>query len=323
MQHTISINWLNYAAYQISTNQVTLAEAAHQAHFLTPIGPQIVPISPSCLRSHFSRHNITFETHHGRRSEDVPEDIENIIRKYQKSLNCGEKVTFYSLLFINPHLTFTQIRKTFLKYNLYKYKSPQQKNKPRCRYEAHYVNQIWHADIHYFQKPGMSSMMYLYCIMDDRSRFIVGYELLSSKTQIKCIPVLQRAIDTYGSPCMMWTDNGGENKGQIMLNFLKEKRIYPVFTEPHNPEQNGKIERFWQKLEENTTCPDDIANFIYQYNVVRASMALRSNNRYLRPQDVFFNLDLRWKREYEWKWTVNGKEMIFPYDVERKAFYFD
>lgn len=76
-------------------------------------------------------------------------------------------------------------------------------------------------------------------------------------------------------------------------------------------------------MEENTKCLDDFANFIYQYNVVKASMILRFDNRYLRSQGVFFNLNLRRKREYEWKWIVNEKEMIFSYDVKKKAFYFD
>lgn len=323
MAYKININWLYYIAEQISLNNVTLAEAANQAHFDSCFGTYIDHISPSCLRSHFAAHGIVYTANNGRKKEDVPIELEYAIRSLVQNLNCGEKVAFYTLLFTYPSITFTHVRKTFQKYKLYKYKLPQQKEKPRCRYEAKYVNQIWHADIHYFQKPGMDHVMYLYCIIDDRSRFVIHYDLLSEKTAKACAKVLKEAIQRYGPPCMMWTDNGGENKGQFMLNFLKENKIYPVFTMPGNPQQNGKIERFWQKLEDNTRCKEDIPNYIYQYNMIRASMALRCGTRYLRPMDVFYNTDLQWKRGYEWKWFVDGKEMIFPYDAERKAFYFD
>ena len=111
------------------------------------------------------------------------------------------------LLFIYPSITFTHVRKTFQKYKLYKYKLHQQKEKPRCRYEAKYINQIWHADIHYFQIPCMDHMMYLYRIIDDRSRFIIHYDLLSEKTAKTCVEVLKEAIQRYRPPYMMWTEN--------------------------------------------------------------------------------------------------------------------
>lgn len=323
MNHTISKQWLQYAANQISQNQITLAEAANQAHYETQIGIFIKPTSVSALKYQFSINNISYVSYSGRREAEVPKEFENIILTYQRYLNCGEKVTYYTLLLHYPNIKFNYVRKIFEKYKLYKFRLVQNTEKPRCRYEAIYVNQIWHADIHYFQKAGMPDLMYLYCIIDDRSRFIVGYDLLPKKTQNACKEVLNRAIQTYGPPCIMWTDNGGENKGQNMLQFLKENRIYPAFIKPGNPQQNGKIERFWQKLEDNTTCPNDIHQFIYQYNNIRASMALKCDNKCLRPCDVFFDPNMRWKRGYEWKWVVDGKETDFPYDPQKKIEYFD
>lgn len=323
MNININIQWLQKIAEQITNKETTIAEAANKALFDSPMGVYLNPISPSCLRNYFSKYNIKYSTYKGRKKFEIPQDIENVILSYQKNLNSGEKVTFYSIIHHIPYITFTQVRATFEKHSLYKYRSPHKQEKTRCRYEAKWVNQIWHADIHYFQKPGMQSMMYLYCLMDDRSRFIVGHGLMPSKTQDACIYVLNIAIQTYGAPCMMWTDNGGENKGQVMLNFLKEKRIYPVFTEPGNPEQNGKIERFWKNLEKCTTCPDDIPNYIIKYNTIRANMALCCDKIYLRPKDIFYDHKYRWKRGYEWKWIVDGKEIDFPYEKDKKIIYYD
>ena len=323
MQSNINVNWLHHIAEQISLNNVTVAEAAAQAQFDSPYGRIIRQISTSSLRSHFATHGISYNTSKGRKKEEVPKDIEKKIFDIQIYLQCGEKVAFYTLLFDNPEITFTHVRKTFEKYKLYKYRSQKKKEKQRCRYEAKYVSQIWHADIHYFQKVGMPEMMYLYCIIDDKSRYIIYAELLPRKTAELCAQVLKKAIDIYGPPCMIWTDNGGENNGQIMRDFLKQYRIYPVFTEPGNPEQNGKIERFWEKLEENTYSPSDIFDYIYKYNMVRAHMSLQCGKRYLRPKDVFFDKELHWKRGYEWKWFVDGKEQDFPIDKKKKSIYFD
>ena len=52
-------------------------------------------------------------------------------------------------------------------------------------------------------------------------------------------------------PIIMWTDNGGENNGIKMLRFLQTNRIYPHFIFPRNPQQNGKIESFWKKIDKN------------------------------------------------------------------------
>ncbi|KAK8891081.1 hypothetical protein M9Y10_028286 [Tritrichomonas musculus] len=150
MNYTISKQWLQYAANQISQNQITLAEAANQAHYETQIGIFIKPISVSALKYQFSINNISYVSYSGRREAEVPKEFENIILTYQRYLNCGEKVTYYTLLLHYPNIKFNYVRKIFEKYKLYKFRLVQNTEKPRCRYEAIYVNQIWHADIHYF-----------------------------------------------------------------------------------------------------------------------------------------------------------------------------
>lgn len=319
----VNLYWLQNAAQQISENKLTVADAAKNAHFNLNQYLYINPISPATLRKLFAEYNITYYTQKGRKPFEMTEEIENLILYFQSYLNSGEKVTFYSIILEYPNIPFIAVRQTFIKFHLYKYKKPQKKEKPRCRYEAKFCNQIWHADIHYYQKDNMESVQYLYAIMDDKSRFIVGYGLLNKKNCEQCIKILSETIDKYGAPSIMWTDNGGENTGQKMLKFLKEKRIYPVTTEPYNPQQNGKIERFWQKLEDSTSSSEEIPDYIFRYNMIRAHMALIDNNLRRRPVDVYFNENLRWKRDYPWEWFVDGKQKVFPFNEEKKKFYYD
>lgn len=319
----INLYWLQTAANEITNGNLTVTNAAKNAQFILNGITFSHEISPATLRKLFTANNITYKAKPGREEIKITEQIENLIINYQLNLKSGEKVTYYTLILDYPQVPFIAVRKTFIKFNLYKYKNPQKKEKPRCRYEAKFVNQIWHADIHYFQKPGMPNVKYLYAIMDDKSRFIVGWQLLTRKKAEDCVKVLKSAINTFGPPSILWTDNGGENTGQFMLNFLKINKIYPVTTEPYNPQQNGKIERFWQKLEDWTITEEDVEKYIYQYNNCRASMALKNGNYYLRPRDVFFNLNLRWHRDYEWKWFIDGNESFFPFDAFKKSFYYD
>lgn len=77
--------------------------------------------------------------------------------------------------------------------------------------------QIWHADVHYL----IRNKLFLYAIEDDRSHFIVVFRVIIEKPADVCAEVLEEAIQNFGKPAIMWTDNGGENTGNKMLKLLK------------------------------------------------------------------------------------------------------
>jgi transposase InsO family protein len=156
-----------------------------------------------------------------------------------------------------------QIYKSFRSAEILKYLRPQPEiPKLRCKYEASFVNLIWHADIHFLTKDNNSL---LYAIIDDASRFIVGWDILGSKHAVATCAVAKKAMKRFGKPYTFWTDNGGENRGRFK-QYLEKHTIYSVFTEPYKPEQNGKIERFWPLLEVNCDIAADIPRFICEYN---------------------------------------------------------
>lgn len=94
-------------------------------------------------------------------------------------------------------ITLYEVHQTFLKYDLHKYKKNEQNPKPRCRYEALYTFQIWHADFHAFTDI-KQNQYYLYTIIDDRSRLIVDHSIINNKSQDETIKVIKNAIYTYG-----------------------------------------------------------------------------------------------------------------------------
>jgi transposase InsO family protein len=106
--------------------------------------------------------------------------------------------------------------------------------------------------------------------MDDATRFIVGWDLITDKTAATCAAVLARILKATGlRPCVLGSDNGGEFKGDIFVTLLQQRGIIPWYTRPYTPQQNGKIERFWQTMEESTedtSNPEHVRNFIQFYH---------------------------------------------------------
>ncbi|KAK8889033.1 hypothetical protein M9Y10_033776 [Tritrichomonas musculus] len=323
-EFTVNIEWLKFIATKITDGSITITQAAKNAYIDTPNGTFIFSISESTLRSNLNKHSISYQARVGRPNSIITNEIEQIIINFQKELNSGETVTYHSIRNKYPLITSNDVHQTFLKFNLHQYKKDKKEVKIRCRYEALWVQQIWHADIHIFTDENLVQH-YLYAIIDDRSRFITGYDILRDKSCNETIRVLNNAITTYGCPAIMWTDNGGENNGKKMLSFLKKHRIYPHFTFPRNPEQNGKAEAFWKKIDKCCRRISDIPNYIRKYNTIRAHTGLERNDNGIlkRPGDVFFNNDIRWQRNFEWLYKVDGNIVPFPYNKDRKIIYYD
>jgi transposase InsO family protein len=101
----------------------------------------------------------------------------------------------------------------------------------------------------------------LYAIIDDASRYVIGWEILATKQAASTCTVAKSAMKQYGKPFTFWTDNGGENRGKFK-SYLQKHSVHSVFTEAYNSEQNGKIERFWQLLDFNCATRIELERFV-------------------------------------------------------------
>jgi hypothetical protein len=124
--------------------------------------------------------------------------------------------------------------------------SPVQEVVGRCRHLACHINLIWHTDLH--QHKDGSSGSYT-AFLDDRSRRVLHAEWIEHETAVATKWALVVAIRPTGSrPYALWSDNGTEFKGEFD-DYLTRKGITHVRTDAYNPEQNGKMERWWPSLE--------------------------------------------------------------------------
>jgi putative transposase len=76
--------------------------------------------------------------------------------------------------------------------------------------EITYANQVWCTDITYI--PMAKGFMYMTAIMDVYSRKIVGWGISNSMTKKWCLEVLKTAIDQYGKPEILNSDQGSIHK---------------------------------------------------------------------------------------------------------------
>ena len=81
-------------------------------------------------------------------------------------------------------------------------------------------NQVWAIDITYI--PMKSGFMYLTAIIDVYSRFIVGWQISNSLAQETQTAVLRRAIERYGKPQIINSDQGAQNALVHWVSTLKE-----------------------------------------------------------------------------------------------------
>ncbi len=119
------------------------------------------------------------------------------------------------------------------------------------RFERSLPNAMWQIDIFTFQLKRMYKV-YLIGVIDDHSRFMVGWGLYRQQTAEAVLEVVKGAIGQWGAPREILSDNGRQFvawRGKTRFQkVLKQQGIQHVRSAPHHPMTLGKIERFWQTI---------------------------------------------------------------------------
>jgi len=87
-------------------------------------------------------------------------------------------------------------------------------------------NQVWCADITFI--PMRRGFMYLFTIMDWYSRKVLSWELSNSLDTAFCLSALKRALQTYGTPEIMNTDQGCQFTSDEWVTCLKDNQVTEV-----------------------------------------------------------------------------------------------
>jgi putative transposase len=159
-------------------------------------------------------------------------------------------------------------------------------------------NELWATDCCHLKVMGWG-WYYLVTVMDDFSRFILGWELKADMAGGSLGEVVQQAVDFTGMTevpledrTVLLSDNGAGYISQQFNEYLRLVGIGHITASPFHPQTNGKIERYHRSLkEEINQLPYDLPGelreaikaFIDYYNYRRYHEGLGN----VTPNDVY------------------------------------
>ena len=160
-------------------------------------------------------------------------------------------------------------------------------------------HQMWATDASYFRVVGWG-YYYLVTVMDDYSRFILGWKLQKDMSANSLIEVVQKAVDTTGMTDVpiedrtkLLSDNGAGYVSRAFRDYLNLVGIGHILAAPYHPQTNGKVERYQQSLKKEVNqlpyeipsqLEQAIADFVEYYNYRRYHKALGN----VTPADVLY-----------------------------------
>lgn len=173
----------------------------------------------------------------------------------------------------------------------------EKRNRPEDE-KAQRPNQRWGTDLMYL--PVGRRMMYLVTFLDEYSRYLVHWELLSNMEGGTLALAAKAALETLprgaeGSlPTLpeIRTDNGSGYISREFREVLREHRLTHRRIKPHCPEENGLVERSnrtlrealeGEELSDRYQAEQVLTRIVRWYNEERLHRALG----YLRPVDYY------------------------------------
>jgi len=221
----------------------------------------------------------------GRRSLEINASFELKVLEFWKDNKFGAHKTWLELKAQGFDVSERQIQKVFNKYGLRMNRRKRPSQIKFVKYEWPRPNMLWHTDWTTCPFTGMQ----LIAFIDDHSRFVVHAEYFSNATTQNTLLAFEAAIQKYGKPWAILTDNGTQftparaDKGPF-TKWCEEREIKHILGRVHHPQTNGKIERWFgsykQEYDERFTKLDEYLTF---YNKRRIHQGID----YEKPIDRF------------------------------------
>lgn len=224
----------------------------------------------------------------GRKERYINPDFVSLVIKEWNNHPCGSFKMYYILKNRGYGVSQRQIQKI---YNLSEFKMNKRKRPKQIKYikyEWSENNALWHTDWTTCPFTGKQ----LIAFIDDHSRFILHAEYFENATVENTILAFQNAINKYGKPLNILSDNGSQftnthNRGDPehkFTNFCIKNNIKHILGRIHHPQTNGKIERWFGTYKaELTDYYKNLEEFVYYYNHKRPHQSLE----YGVPADRF------------------------------------
>jgi len=162
-------------------------------------------------------------------------------------------------------------------------------------------NQVWALDITYISMG--RSHMYLTAIIDWYSRFIVGWALSDTLETAPVLEAVKQAIDTYGTPAIINSDQGSQFTSSEYIGLLRSHDISQSMDGKARWIDNVIIERWFRSLKVESIYINEyknprelrhgIAEYVRAYNYERPHTSIE---------------DMRPVQAYMEKFALNAKQ---------------
>ncbi|EMR74774.1 integrase family protein [Thermoplasmatales archaeon SCGC AB-540-F20] len=172
------------------------------------------------------------------------------------------------------HIPHNRIHRILKEEGLARDEPHKQRRRKWIRYERRYSNSLWHAD--WFKEREDQIIL----LEDDASRFITGYGVFGNATAKNSMLVLERAVESYGTPRQLMTDHGiqftslpretcADPRPNEFQRILQSYGIKHIKARVKHPQSNGKVERAIQTMQNLRKYFPNWDTAVYYYNFKR------------------------------------------------------
>ena len=185
-------------------------------------------------------------------------------------------------------LGHSTIYKILRKNSLTKFNENRRKRIKYIRWQREHPNSLWQMDV----SDQKIKDKYCFAVIDDCSRYCLGLFALNNVSTAIITKLLDDVIKVHGKPREILTDNGNvfglRSKHSKFDRWCNKRGIKHIRTAIHSPTTTGKIERFFQTLDnELPFCNKNLELFRMRYNHFRPHSSLHGKV----PADIYFAFD--------------------------------
>lgn len=144
--------------------------------------------------------------------------------------------------------------------------------------KANRPNHVWAMDITYI--PVQGGYLYLVAVIDLYSRYVLNWSLSNTMTAEWCRDTLDEAIDQYGPPEIVNTDQGSQFTSEVFSEFVVSKKELKLSMDGKGRAiDNIFIERLWRSVKYEHVYIYPAADGLESYQGLRKYFDYYNNER--------------------------------------------
>lgn len=235
------------------------------------------------------------------------EDLLRIVEVMEELPFYGYRKISRHLLPEYPHLTRKRVRRLMHRSGLRAIFPKHRTTKPRKDHHKYpyllrekiirYPNQVWASDVTYIKLGG--GFVYLVIIVDLYSRKILSWRLSNSLDASFCVEALTEALETFGVPAIMQTDQGAQYTSDAFIEVLKVHQVEISMNGKGRALDNVFVERLFRTLkyeniylyayENMNELKQGLKKYVTFYNTKRYHQSLE----YRTPEELYESFSIR------------------------------